>query len=165
MRHTFIILFLSVFGTILQAQGKSDIPLPQKRNETLDLARTLLTTKPIEDSPEFLTSANPFNPVRKTDDVSEEGRTKAKAPVPAVDASLLKNIISEVNPSGMMQLGGDPILLFGQKKLKIGDKLPIVFQGVTYELQVTSIERTSFGMRLNGEEITRPIKPSAVTKP
>ncbi|MFA6961313.1 MAG: hypothetical protein WC205_11225 [Opitutaceae bacterium] len=146
-----ILLVLSSAGLCAQS-----ITPPIKRTETLNLARELLTTKPIEIPTASIGRNNPFNPVLP---VAANVSPSSTAIAVVSDRETLITLASAIAPSGMMQLGDAPILLFGQKKLKVGDILPIVFQGVTYELQVSAIERTSFSLRLNKEEITRPIKP------
>ena len=159
--HSFLFIALSAG---LHAESSSDILPPQKRAASLDLARALLTTKPIEISSDEIAKKNPFNPVKPI--VESEGAAKIQvAPGGALsERDLLQSLAASVTPSGTMQLGDQLILLFGQKKLKVGDHLPIVFQGATYELQISAIERTSFSLRINNAEITRPIKP-VVTKP
>lgn len=148
--------------TVLVAVGSlsaQDVANPQKRMASLDLARTLLTTKVVDQTGEVLDQKNPFNPVRTV-------RREATA-VPVVrnsDRDILVMAAAQINPSGTAQLGDTAILLFGQKKLKVGDTIPIVFQGTTYELVISVIDRTFFSLRLNDEEITRPIKP-VVSKP
>lgn len=141
----------------LWAQG---VATPQSRMMTLDLARTLLTAEPIVVEADTLAYKNPFGSRRPV-------VTSPDRPAPVItsvnDRDVLLRAGEVILPSGTMMLGDVPILLFGQKKLKVGDVVPIVFQGKTYELQVSSIERTSFTLRLNKEEITRPIKP--VNKP
>lgn len=160
--HSFLFIALTAG---LYAAPSVDILPPQKRTASLDLVRSLLTTKPIDISADSLAKNNPFNPVKPV----VEAETVSKGPVTPGSAlneqDLLKSLAATVTPSGTMQLGDQLILLFGQKKLKVGDRIPIVFQGSTYELQISAIERTSFSLRINNAEITRPIKPVVVTKP
>jgi len=155
MRLFFSLSVFCLAAEVLLAQDST----PQRRTETLDLARRLLTTQPIQVDVPAVLSKNPFNP-----QVSAPVQVATSEPVSAVvlaDRDLLITLASSITPSGSMRLGDTPILLFGQKKFKVGDTLPIVFQGVSRELVITSIEPTSFTLRLNNEEITRPIKPSA----
>lgn len=133
-----------------------DISTPQKRMASLDLARELLTTQSTIESPEQLEGKNPFNPKPLAPAV---GTAVVPTVVVVADRDRLLYLAAQVAPSGSIQLGGTPILLFGQKRLKVGDSIPIVFQGATYALQISAIERTTFTLRLNSEEITRPIKP------
>jgi len=156
--HLYIIAAL-VAPAGLCGAPKSDITAPQKRSETIELARTLLTTKPVETTDEEVAGKNPFNRVAPVVEVPAEAAPEAAPVINTSDRDLLLGMVESVTPSGTIRVGGTQYLLFGQKKLKIGDAIPIVFQGTNYELQLTGIERTSFTLRLNKEEITRPIKP------
>jgi hypothetical protein len=147
------LIILSVMMSSLSAQ---DIADPQKRMASLDIVRTLLTTQVLDQTPEELNRKNPFNPIQVV------RRDEAAAPViKNSERDILTMAAGQINPSGSAQLGDTSILLFGQKKLKVGDTIPIVFQGVTYELVISVVDRTYFSLRLNDEEITRPIKPAA----
>ena len=144
----------------LFAEPLSDILPPQKRAETLNLARTLLTIKSFDSSEEALAAMNPFNPLPPA--VSEGAVEKASSQVvetvALTDRDLLKRLAEFVAPSGMMQLGDRIILLVGTKKLKVGDRIPVTSDGISYELEVSAIDRTHYTLRLKNEEITRPIK-------
>lgn len=151
----------------VSAQSAADISVPSKRVESLDLIRAMLTTKVNDDSPEAIEKLNPFNPKQAAPlSDSPQDSQQVVAPVGVTDREILTRVIDGITPSGTMQVGGVPILLFGQKKLKVGDRIPIEFQGATYELHISAIERISFTLRLNNEEITRPIKSASTsTKP
>jgi hypothetical protein len=133
-----------------------DISTPQKRMASLDLARALLTTQQTIETAERLEGKNPFSPKVP---VTEERSAVVPVAVAVADRDRLLLLAPQVTPSGSVFLGDTALLLFGQKRLKVGDTIPIVFQGVTYALQISAIERTTFTLRLNNEEITRPIKP------
>ena len=148
----------------LAAETSSDILPPSKRALTLELARTLLTFKTFESSDEALAAMNPFNPVQPVTETVEMVNSPIVV-VPALsERDLLKSMADGITPSGMMQMAGRQVLLFGQKKLKVGDHIPVTYQGTAYELEVIAIDRTSFTLRLKNEEITRPIK-AQVKKP
>lgn len=142
------------------AHGQS-VPASAQRVVTLDLARTLLTTTPVKVEADDVMRKNPFGP--RVIEQSEPAQVVPVAVNVTSDRDVLVNVIDGITPSGTMMLGGSPILLFREKKFKVGDFLPIVFQGKSYELEIASIERTNFTLRLNKEEITRPIK--TVNKP
>ena len=72
---------------------------------------------------------------------------------------MLATLADKLSPSGIAIIGGEPILLFGSRRLKIGDQLTVTYEGADYNLDITAITRTTFTLRLNREEITRPIKP------
>ena len=161
------ILFILIMAPLgLLADPVSDILPPQKRGETLNLARKLLTAKTFDSSEEALASMNPFNPVQPAAPNVEPEKSPAQSVEPVVvsERDLLKKIAEEVVPSGMMQLGDRIFLLIGKKKLKVGDRLAVNSEGNDYDLEVSAIDRTSFTLRLKNEEITRPIK-APVKKP
>ncbi|MDF3057211.1 MAG: hypothetical protein K0R17_1426 [Rariglobus sp.] len=160
--RTFIYVFLLVAAPAgVMGQTASDISSPQKRMATLDLVRTLLTVKAVDGDAQAIEERNPFNPRQPI--VNQEIETPQATIVGLGDREILSNVAASVTPSGTMKLGDTLILLFGQKKLKVGDSIPIVFQGSTYDVYISGIDRTTFTLRLNKEEITRPIKP--VNKP
>ena len=161
------ILLMVILGPLgLLADTVSDLLPPQKRAETVALARTLLTIKPTDLTEEELAARNPFNP---NPPVVSAGRVEASTPQLAVavalsDRELLKNMADSINPSGVIQLGGRAILLVGKKKLTVGDRLSVNTDGIAYELEVSAIDLTSFTLRFKSEEMTRLIK-SPVKKP
>lgn len=71
---------------------------------------------------------------------------------------LLATIADALRPGGYIVMGGQPSLSFGQKRVKPGGTLTITFEGAEYTLEVVSIDRANFTLRLNNEEYTRPIK-------
>jgi hypothetical protein len=50
-------------------------------------------------------------------------------------------------------------LNFGKSSVKVGTHFSVTLNGQEYDLELASIDRTTFTLRLNREEITRPIKP------
>jgi hypothetical protein len=156
----FLILTIG-FSFVVGSLTAQDVVPPLKRMETLDLARKLLTTSSIHLDAETVAGKNPFNPQAAA--LVEQPAAAPAAVVMTADRDLLVMLAPSISPSGAVRLGDTSILLFGQKKFKVGDVLPIVFQGVTYELVIAAIEQTNFTLRLNKEEITRPIKPTANT--
>jgi hypothetical protein len=55
-------------------------------------------------------------------------------------------------------LGGEPYLLFTERRQKIGDKLVVVVDKVEYAVEIVSITNNRFRIRYNGQEAERPIK-------
>jgi hypothetical protein len=41
----------------------------------------------------------------------------------------------------------------------VGERVPIAFENAQYEVEITSIDGSTFTIRRNDEEFTRPIKP------
>jgi hypothetical protein len=106
----------------------------------------------------------PFNPSGFNRVVREEPRPSAEpgqtaAPKAAGDHDVLAAIAQRVTPTGTFNLGGSRYLQFSKKRLKVGDHLTVTHEGQDYNLELTAIDATNFTLRLNREEITRPIKP------
>lgn len=139
---------------------KSDLVPASKRAESIQLAEKLLRANDIPgDGKQAL--PNPFTPRLIEQPAVPSATIQPRQNSVVSSRERLRQISSLINPTGMVILGGEPILLFGQKKFKIGDSVPIVFEGSPYELIITAIERTSFTLRLHNEELTRPIKPGS----
>lgn len=140
---------------------------PAKRQEALDQGKALVATKDI-----VPLTADPFNPAAFAELAASLGRgagpaatpeasTGGAAPAPTgprTDRDLLQAIAQSLKPSGYIVLGGQPSLSFGQKRVKAGGTLTINFEGNQHTLEVVSIDRTNFTLRLNREEFTRTIK-------
>ena len=154
---------LSLFLLTTTALQAVDIPTAQKRGESLALARSLVDPKlaPAPSSDQ-IARFNPFSPY-VAPVVVVETQQEEPTPVQVNNHQQLVSMAGMINPTGTVQIGGASILLIGQKKFKVGDTIPINFEGATYDVEIKSIERTSFTVRLKDEEFTRPIK-SAPTK-
>ncbi len=104
-------------------------------------------------------------PASVADPFHSEAFGDAKAPdKPGTPISIapkipvLEAIAQRLKPSGYFVLGGQPTLVFGEKRVKAGGFLTITFEGTEYTLEITAIDRANFTLRLNREEFTRPIK-------
>jgi len=111
---------------------------------------------------------HPFSPPGFDQRDPEEERAKTAAAQvtsepakPVGDRQILEAIAPRVTPDGtaILPRTGEPVLFFRQKKLKVGEHLTITFDGRDFEVEITAIDRTTFTMRLNRAEITRPIQP------
>ncbi len=171
MRTTFpslaSVAVLALLGAAPLAAQQSDLVPPAKRAVTVDLADRLMQPRVLATLPESLVV--PFNPAGfEQPDPEEIKAQQAAAAVaaaagtplrPVGDRSVLSTLAEKLSPSGTAIIGGEPILLFGSRRLKVGDRLTVTFEGTDYQLDITAISRTTFTLRLNREEITRPIKP------
>jgi hypothetical protein len=90
--------------------------------------------------------------------VVHAGPEPGPAKGPRSDHDILAGIASGLTPTGIFVLDGQRTLVFGQKRVKAGTTLTINFEGGEYIVEVTAIDHTSFTLRLNREEFTRPIK-------
>jgi hypothetical protein len=152
-------------GRVLAAEGDT-VMTQVKRQETLDKAKKLLAPREVH-----ALAADPFHPAAFAELVAGMSRVPGVTPPstgggdtprtpagPRSNHSLLQTIAASLKPSGFFILGGEPTLVFGQKRVKAGGLLTITFEGTEYTLEITAIDRTNFTLRLNREEFTRPNK-------
>lgn len=159
-RSSLCLTVLALAG--LAATAVAQVVPPARRAAALESAQQLLAAR---DTGLPAKLPDPFHPESfgASADASPgaDGDTVADAPVrrgPRTDRELIAAIAAAIKPTGNFVVGGQPILFFGQKRVKAGDPLTINFEGADYTLTITSIDRTSFTLRLNREEYTRPIK-------
>jgi hypothetical protein len=153
-----LLVFICIFvfcGPTLRAQ-KPDIPPVQDRekfivgaNELLAQQKTLpIITEPIPD---------PF--VGKIDIIIKEDPVLAP-----VGAALIEKLANRIPVTGSVNLGGVPILLMSQKRLKVGDVYTISFEGQNYDLEITAITSITFSVRYRSINYTRATRLSGVSK-
>jgi hypothetical protein len=171
MRNHFtriIAVMLVALGGTLFASGQTVLN-PVKRQQALDRGKALVTVREV-----VPVAVDPFYSPAFAEAVAAMGRVSGgpvtapandgspEAPRPQTgprnDRDLLAAMASSLKPSGYIVLGGEPSLSFGQKRVKAGGVLTITFEGNQYTLEVVSIDRTNFTLRLNREEFTRTIK-------
>ncbi len=146
------LMVLVAFAGLVSGAIANTVSNPAKRTETLENAKGLLTEKTPAISPK-----NPFNPEGFGEGADTGPITPAVAG-PRSTRELLQAIGTSMKPSGFFVLGGEPTLVFGQKRVKAGGVLTITFEGNEYTLEIVSITPPHFTLRLNREEFTRPIK-------
>lgn len=155
-------LGMIVTGAVLLTAGnlwaqRADLLPPLTRDKVVERAHKLVDrdNETAARLPED--RINPFDPTAGQQ-IETPVETTPQRVVPG-DAQVLKAIAPQIQPTGAMVLGGEAYLLFGQKKFKVGDSMPIVFEGVTYNVLVTDIQTINFSIRLGESELVRPIKP------
>lgn len=152
------LVFASVAALFAAIALTAQVVPPSRRAATLEAAQQLLAPRDAA-LPETL--ADPFHPASPVDTAAPQpssGEPQADPAGPRTERELLAAIANAMRPPNVITMGGQQILLFGQKRVKAGDPLTINFEGSEYTLTVTAIDRTSFTLRLNREEYTRPIK-------
>jgi hypothetical protein len=155
------ILTVGLAGLTVFASEATDLLTPTKRTELLAQAVKLQQTKAADGE-----IPNPFYPAAFAAAGASAAETQAAPAVAGAPTlkgtlagqALLQAIAAGLKPSGAVVLGGQQNLLFGQKRVKAGGTLTITFEGTEYILEIASIDRTHFTLRLNREEFTRPIK-------
>jgi hypothetical protein len=179
--------FLLGLASAATALGKplADIVSPEKRRSIVELAQQL--TRPPEPVPLPADLAQPLNPPGFDQPDPEELRAAAAAAASAKavaaaavslsgaggaggaagpaaplmgDRELLESIAAKILPTGMIKVGGEPLLIFGRRNVKIGGSFTVTnpANGQDYTLELIAIEPPTFTLRYRNEEITRPIK-------
>jgi hypothetical protein len=140
---------------------ESDVATQEVRKAAVASAVALAKVEPPPALPENL--PHPFNPPAfgraAREPVRDTTTTATAAPRATGDREVLAEIARRVTPSGTFSIGGVRYLQFSKKRLKVGDNLTVTHEGQDYVLELTAIDATNFTLRLNREEITRPIKP------
>jgi hypothetical protein len=80
------------------------------------------------------------------------------------DRDHLIAIAAKIVPKGTIFVGKNPVLVIAGKFYKVGTTFTVTSDGTDHIVELTAINHTTFTLRLNDEEITRPIK-STKTSP
>jgi len=136
---------------------ESDLVPSEARQPVLELANKL--ARPSEPVPVSAGLKTPFDFDKPApDEVPVQNGQPAEAPAVKGPREILESVASLIKPDGTFVIQGQPILVFRQRRLKVGDKFTITFDGTDYELELVAIASTSFTLRYKDEETTRPIK-------
>lgn len=150
---------LYIIGLLLTSAATSmfaaaDIPTSQARAKILDVGEKLLS------EPEHQYSAkSPAKSPFTAKLVANEVKAAPKSGRPASDLEFLQILAAKLNPTGVLMLGDEALLLFGEKKVKVGDTMKIPFDKDSVDVELVDLSGTSFTLKLNNEQLTRPIKP------
>ncbi len=154
MKARLLVVSLSLLATpALWAQGAA-ISTPESREKVLatlakitDGRASALAAAPAKD---------PFNPpVADLRDLAPS--TNGDGPRRS-DEELVPQLAALLQPTGSMTLGGEPVLLFTERRQKIGDKVAVTLDGVEYVVEIVSIANNRFRIRYNDREAERTIK-------
>lgn len=107
---------------------------------------------------------NPFlwpveESLEEPEDLTSTAPLATSAAIVGIDT--LTRVAARIPATGTMTIGGDTVLLLGQKRLKVGDSVDISFEGQSYELVISDLQATSFTVRYRGLSVSRPIRFSS----
>jgi hypothetical protein len=171
-RRKFPLLLAAVAVLAVRARAvtpvAADIDSPDKRQQVVAMA-VQLTRSPVIPAP-MVADVSPFDPPGfSTPDPDEKAAARLAAQQAAAasgtkiaevrsDKEILDKIAEKIVPTGTIFVGGRPMLMFGKKFVKVGTHFTVTFDGADYELILTSIDATTFSLRLGREVTTRPIQ-------
>ncbi len=157
MKFRILISLGWALGTpLLWAQGATAVSTPSSRQVVVASTARLTGTAALPASSEVV-ALDPFNPppshLRSESEVDVAAKTSNLS-----DEQLVVALAAQIQPSGSMMLGGEPYLLFTERRQKIGDKVSVTFDKVEYTVEIVSIANNRFRIRYNEKEAERTIK-------
>lgn len=172
------LMLLGLLPSLRAAGVASDLVPTEKRRAIIEVAQRL--TRAPEPVPLPTDLAQPFSPPGFDQPDPEELRAAAAAAAkagsqPAApagggaeaaapqlgDREVLEGLAARLIPSGTIMLNGAPLLIIGKNRFEIGARFIVSdnSHNQDYELELVSIDRTTFTLRYHSAEITRPISP------
>lgn len=74
------------------------------------------------------------------------------------DQAALLAISEKIRPSGVMRFGDEILLVFGERRLRVGDFISVQHLGRTYKVKIAKADTSGFMLRLNDETISKRIQ-------
>ena len=161
----------AALGAAAATKVTSDLVPPARRQIIVETAERL--SRPPAPAPLPADLPQPFNPTGfDQPDPADQPKpvpTPVGQPVgpvapgqqpapPAGDRGILEALAAKIPSTGTIMMGGRPLLIVGKNRIEIGQDFVVTYNNQDYELKLVSIDRTTFTLRMRGEEITRPIK-------
>lgn len=146
------------------AEPGPDLVSPKLREKVVADAIAVVET---QNAPASLPSPLPNPFVAKEGDVATApaASSSSAAAKPAETSlsgvELLARLAIQIPATGTVTLGGEPLLLLGQKRLKVGDSYTISFEGQTYDLSIAAVTPTSFTVKRGDILYSRPVRLSS----
>jgi hypothetical protein len=161
MSHRRLFCFALMLGvsvaTTATLRAQADLISPKLREKVVaDAVRVAETRNTSVPLPSPL--PNPFIP--KERDLPKEQPAFVPS-APSAAEPTLAILAARIPSTGTVSIGGEPLLLLGQKRLKVGDTITISFEGQTYELSIAAVTSTSFTVKRGENIYTRPVRISA----
>ncbi len=166
MRQTYQLLAVIVALAMSSETLAADVQPPRVREKAVGAARALAAERAAEPTlPEAV--RNPFLSAEQLASAADTGMDDLGLPladsaavVAPEDAPLeqLALIAARIPATGAIRLGGRPMLLLGQTRLRIGDIVRAELDGREYELVLAEITLASFTVKLGELSHTRPIR-------
>lgn len=129
----------------------------QDRLNALQMARELIAprTPTWKDTTQDL--SDPFFRSKQAS-APEPGEVAIERRAELSDREILQKLALQIEPSGYFVVGGEPVLLINGRRLRAGDSVNVNFEGLVYQVVISSIESNSFTLRLRQQELRRELK-------
>lgn len=158
------ICFGVLFLTSLTASYANDVAAPRIREQVVAEAKEFVVSRSaVPELPASIT--NPFLKQRSQALEPEadvgSGDQEPREVILAQEVSQqdrLGVLAGLVPATGAIKLSGNPLLLLGQNRYRVGDSVNVTFENKEYSLQITEINLVSFTVKLGDNYFTRPIR-------
>ena len=163
-RITCLALIFAVLAPIAQAQDvrkagdnpKAVLPIG-RRLDALKKAEALLANRPADSDTLVAELGDPFYPDAKRIRDRKAGEAREPA-ITQWPAQLLAQAAAGIQPTGTMLIGTEPYLLLGGRRYKSGDVISVNVDGQGVQITISSIQRNSYTLRLEDQELRREFK-------
>lgn len=127
----------------------------EERTAQLEVVRELLANevRPVGEE-ELAGIVNPFSADRGVEVMKEE---EVVAEV-LTDEELLSALSEYINPTGIFLFGGEFYLIFKEKKMKVGSKVGVVYNGVEYGVTIAEITGSTYTIKRGDSELQLKLK-------
>ncbi|HEX9781150.1 MAG TPA: hypothetical protein VGA56_00260 [Opitutaceae bacterium] len=142
------------------AGASGGIVLPAvKRMEALKAAERTFKQAEFASKAPAADLPDPFFRVMEPEPIAVPAHVLAEPVRPAKSGEqILEGVAPRISPTGTMLLGTEQYLLIGGRRYRVGDQISVTFEEMVYAVEIASIERNSYTLRLNETELRRDFK-------
>jgi hypothetical protein len=149
--------FAAAPKNVAPAASKAVMPAPKRLEALKSAAEILAPAKTtwrtvVTDLPDPFYRSNFTRSREKTPQPGEPGSAQP------MDLDALERVATQIQPTGTMLIGNEPYLLIGGRRYKVGDQIAVTYEGLVYQVSISSIERNQYTLRLNDHELRREFK-------
>ena len=147
-----IVTILLMLG--IATSGYSVVKEPEVRKAKIEIAKRLLSKRvALPDEKILVAIGDPFDVSKKVIEVVEEVVEEK------VSAHELIPLLAEnVNPTGILTVGGEYYLMFKEDKVKSGGTISVEYKKTKYNLEIVRVLRNAYSLRLEDAEIEIKLK-------
>ena len=138
----------------IATSGYSVVKEPEVRKAKIEIAKRLLSKRvALPDEKLLVAIGDPFDVSKEVIEVVEEVVEEK------VSAHELIPLLAEnVNPTGILTIGGEYYLMFKEDKVKSGGTISVEYKKTKYNLEIVRVLRNAYSLRLEDAEIEIKLK-------
>ena len=138
----------------IATSGYSVVKEPEVRKAKIEIAKRHLSKRvALPDEKILVAIGDPFDVSKEVIEVVEEVVEEK------VSAHELIPLLAEnVNPTGILTIGGEYYLMFKEDKVKSGGTISVEYKKTKYKLEIVRVLRNAYSLRLEDAEIEIKLK-------